>query len=242
MLNDYENQGIGTTKNIPSTMPPRPTINSTDILQKMKSVKNFHRGINLGTKKHMFTPSSASRPIVRYPHLTELNQQSRFITEEEAQNRNRWYRVNLSGPLKNFPSNLCHMTHITTLVIKNNNLERLPPELGNLKNLVNLDASYNRLRYLPETIGNLTDLKAIILNDNYLNDLPIEIGCCFNIRYMMKFYGVIHLPNLSVGKRFPKLDRSGQFEKVDSVFTPIFMALLIRWNFFSAYVTLSCHD
>ncbi|VUZ42984.1 unnamed protein product [Hymenolepis diminuta] len=142
-------------------MPPRPTINSTD-----------------------FTPSSASRPIVRYPHLTELNQQSRFITEEEAQNRNRWYRVNLSGPLKNFPSNLCHMTHITTLVIKNNNLERLPPELGNLKNLVNLDASYNRLRYLPETIGNLTDLKAIILNDNYLNDLPIEIGCCFNIRYM----------------------------------------------------------
>ncbi|VDN99723.1 unnamed protein product [Rodentolepis nana] len=140
-------------------MPPRPTINSTD-----------------------FTPSSASRPIVRYPLLTELNQQSRFITEEEAHNRNRWYRVNLSGPLKNFPSNLCHMTHITTLVIKNNNLERLPPELGNLMNLVNLDASYNRLRYLPETIGNLIDLKAVILNDNYLSDLPIEIGCCFNIR------------------------------------------------------------
>ncbi|KAM7536564.1 hypothetical protein Aperf_G00000084510 [Anoplocephala perfoliata] len=166
-------------------MPPRPTINSTDSVNIFQlDMMSYRRPFCLA---NWVTPSSAIRHPMRNPNLNEFTQQSRFISEDEARNRSRWYRVNLSGPLKNFPSNLCNMTHITTLVIRSNNLERLPPELGNLRNLMNLDASYNRLRSLPATIGHLIDLRALVLNDNYLTELPVEIGCCFNIRHLDLF-------------------------------------------------------
>ncbi|KAH9281397.1 CCR4-NOT transcription complex subunit 6-like [Echinococcus granulosus] len=142
-------------------MPPRPTIYSSDVLN---------------------TPTSF--PVRRSNNLNEFTMQSRLISEEEARNRARWFRVNLTGPLKNFPRNICYLTYITTLVIKNNNLERLPPELGNLVNLVNLDASYNRLKVLPSTIGELTDLRALILNDNQISDLPLEVARLLNLRLL----------------------------------------------------------
>nr|VZI12527.1 unnamed protein product [Spirometra erinaceieuropaei] len=111
--------------------------------------------------------------------------QSRLMTEEETKGgkRSEWFRVNLTGPVKNFPRTLCSLTYITTLVIKNNHLERLPPELGNLVNLVNLDASHNKLRVLPPTLGDLTDLRALILNDNRISELPLEIGRLLNLRH-----------------------------------------------------------
>uniref|UniRef100_A0A5K3EL79 Endo/exonuclease/phosphatase domain-containing protein n=1 Tax=Mesocestoides corti TaxID=53468 RepID=A0A5K3EL79_MESCO len=143
-------------------MTPIPTIYSTDVLT---------------------TPESFQ---VRRPNnLNEFTMQSRLMTEEEAKvgKRSEWFRVNLTGPVKNFPRNLCYLTYITTLVIKNNHLERLPPELGNLVNLVNLDASHNRLRVLPPTLGDLTDLRALILNDNQISDLPLEIGRLLNLRH-----------------------------------------------------------
>lgn len=93
----------------------------------------------------------------------------------------------ITGPVKNFSGTLCQLTYITTLVIKNNNLERLPAELGNLVNLVNLDASCNRLHSLPSTIGDLTELRALILNDNKIVDLPSEIGRLLNLRHFSKY-------------------------------------------------------
>ncbi len=97
------------------------------------------------------------------------------------------------GPVKNFPRNLCYLTYITTLVIKNNHLERLPPELGNLVNLVNLDASHNRLRGLPATLGDLTDLKALVLNDNQIADLPLEIGRLMNLKHFSEYFPLSNL-------------------------------------------------
>ncbi|VDN18958.1 unnamed protein product [Dibothriocephalus latus] len=99
------------------------------------------------------------------------------------------------GPVKNFPRTLCSLTYITTLVIKNNYLERLPPELGNLVNLVNLDASHNKLRVLPPTLGDLTDLRALILNDNRISELPLEIGRLLNLRHFSKHSAVVIFPS-----------------------------------------------
>ncbi|CAI2736681.1 unnamed protein product [Schistosoma spindalis] len=117
--------------------------------------------------------------------LNELTMQSRLMTDDENKNgkKSDWFRLNLTGPVKNFSGTLCQLTYITTLVIKNNNLERLPAELGNLVNLVNLDASCNRLHTLPSTIGDLTELRALILNDNKIVDLPSEIGRLLNLRH-----------------------------------------------------------
>ncbi|KAL7058412.1 hypothetical protein AAHC03_016389 [Spirometra sp. Aus1] len=126
-----------------------------------------------------------SMPSRRLNCLNEFTMQSRLMTEEETKGgkRSEWFRVNLTGPVKNFPRTLCSLTYITTLVIKNNHLERLPPELGNLVNLVNLDASHNKLRVLPPTLGDLTDLRALILNDNRISELPLEIGRLLNLRH-----------------------------------------------------------
>ncbi|CAH8621584.1 unnamed protein product [Schistosoma mattheei] len=121
----------------------------------------------------------------RHNCLNELTMQSRLMTDDENKNgkKSDWFRLNLTGPVKNFSGTLCQLTYITTLVIKNNNLERLPAELGNLVNLVNLDASCNRLHSLPSTIGDLTELRALILNDNKIVDLPSEIGRLLNLRH-----------------------------------------------------------
>ncbi|KAA3670794.1 CCR4-NOT transcription complex subunit 6 [Paragonimus westermani] len=121
----------------------------------------------------------------RHNGLNELTMQSRLMTEDENRvgKKSEWFRVNLTGPVKNFSRTLCQLTYITTLVIKNNNLERLPAELGNLTNLVNLDASCNKLQSLPPTIGDLTELRALILNDNKIVDLPLEIGRLLNLRH-----------------------------------------------------------
>ncbi|CAH8650692.1 unnamed protein product [Heterobilharzia americana] len=124
----------------------------------------------------------------RHNCLNELTMQSRLMTDDENKNgkKSDWFRLNLTGPVKNFSGNLCQLTYITTLVIKNNNLERLPSELGNLVNLVNLDASCNRLHSLPSTIGDLTELRALILNDNKIVDLPSDIGRLLNLRHFSK--------------------------------------------------------
>ncbi|CAH8499607.1 unnamed protein product [Dicrocoelium dendriticum] len=117
--------------------------------------------------------------------LNELTMQSRLMTEDENKvgKKSDWFRVNLTGPVKNFSRTLCQLTYITTLVIKNNNLERLPAELGNLTNLVNLDASCNKLQSLPSTIGDLTELRALILNENKIVELPFEVGRLINLRH-----------------------------------------------------------
>ncbi|THD27508.1 CCR4-NOT transcription complex subunit [Fasciola gigantica] len=121
----------------------------------------------------------------RHSSLNELTMQSRLMTEDENKvgKKSEWFRVNLTGPVKNFSRTLIQLTYITTLVIKNNNLERLPSELGNLVNLVNLDASCNKLQSLPPTIGDLIELRALILNDNRIVDLPLEIGRLLNLRH-----------------------------------------------------------
>ncbi|CAL8083669.1 unnamed protein product [Calicophoron daubneyi] len=122
----------------------------------------------------------------RHNCLNELTMQSRLMTEDENRvgKKSDWFRVNLTGPVKNFSRTLCQLTYITTLVIKNNNLERLPAELGNLINLVNLDASCNKLQSLPPTIGDLVELRALILNDNKIVELPFEIGRLLNLRHL----------------------------------------------------------
>ncbi|VDL92831.1 unnamed protein product [Schistocephalus solidus] len=148
-----------------------------------------------------------SMPSRRLNCLNEFTMQSRLMTEEETKGgkRSEWFRVNLMGPVKNFPRTLCSLTYITTLVIKNNHLERLPPELGNLVNLVNLDASHNKLRVLPPTLGDLTDLRALILNDNRISELPLEIGRLLNLRHFSKHSAVVVFVALSLFIHPPSL-------------------------------------
>ncbi|VEL25439.1 unnamed protein product [Protopolystoma xenopodis] len=124
-------------------------------------------------------------PSRRHNGLNELTMQSRLMSDEENKTgkKSEWFRLNLFGTLKNFPPSLCSLTYITTLVVKNNHLERLPEELGNLHNLVNLDASHNKISSLPASIGSLIELRSLILNDNKINDLPHEIGHLLNLRH-----------------------------------------------------------
>ncbi|KAL3320265.1 CCR4-NOT transcription complex subunit 6-like [Cichlidogyrus casuarinus] len=118
--------------------------------------------------------------------LNQLTMQSRIMSEDEAKQgkKSDWYRVNLSGPVRNFPKGICNLKYITTLVIKSNNLERLPAEVGNLTNLLVLDASQNKIRELPLSIGELVSLRALILNENKIEDLPSECGFLLHLRHL----------------------------------------------------------
>lgn len=87
--------------------------------------------------------------------------------------------MEIRGPIKNLSSDLWTFTHLTSLYLNDNNLQRIPPNITKLNSLLHLDLSGNKLRSLPAELGDMTHLKELLLNNNALRVLPYELGKLF---------------------------------------------------------------
>lgn len=76
-----------------------------------------------------------------------------------------------SNQLSTLPRELCFLP-LQVLLVSNNRLVSLPDELGRMDRLTDLDASYNQLTTLPARIGELRSLRSFSLRSNQLMYLP----------------------------------------------------------------------
>uniref|UniRef100_A0A1I8NW32 Calponin-homology (CH) domain-containing protein n=1 Tax=Stomoxys calcitrans TaxID=35570 RepID=A0A1I8NW32_STOCA len=81
-----------------------------------------------------------------------------------------------SNQLSSLPRELCFLP-LQVLLVSNNRLTALPDELGRMDRLTDLDASYNQLTALPARIGELRSLRSFSLRSNQLMYLPRELTC-----------------------------------------------------------------
>ncbi|XP_075152018.1 leucine-rich-repeats and calponin homology domain protein isoform X2 [Haematobia irritans] len=81
-----------------------------------------------------------------------------------------------SNQLSSLPRELCFLP-LQVLLVSNNRLTALPDELGRMDRLTDLDASYNQLTTLPARIGELRSLRSFSLRSNQLMYLPRELTC-----------------------------------------------------------------
>jgi hypothetical protein len=85
--------------------------------------------------------------------------------------------LNLSREkLKSIPSEICLMTSLKRLYLRENKLRSLPVELGRMTNLISLELQNNKLESIPSEICSLPNLVDMYLHKNELKSLPIEIG------------------------------------------------------------------
>ncbi|XP_037928211.1 leucine-rich repeat and calponin homology domain-containing protein isoform X2 [Teleopsis dalmanni] len=81
-----------------------------------------------------------------------------------------------SNQLSVLPREICFLP-LHVLLVSNNRLTSLPDELGRMERLTDLDASYNQLSALPARIGELYSLRSFSLRCNQLMYLPRELTC-----------------------------------------------------------------
>ncbi|XP_065357119.1 leucine-rich repeat and calponin homology domain-containing protein isoform X2 [Calliphora vicina] len=81
-----------------------------------------------------------------------------------------------SNQLSSMPREICFLP-LQVLLVSNNRLTALPDELGRMDRLTDLDASYNQLTTLPARIGELRSLRSFSLRSNQLMYLPRELTC-----------------------------------------------------------------
>ncbi|XP_036329086.1 uncharacterized protein LOC118741276, partial [Rhagoletis pomonella] len=81
-----------------------------------------------------------------------------------------------SNQLASLPREICFLP-LQVLLVSNNRLAALPDELGRMDRLTDLDASYNQLSTLPARIGELRSLRSFSLRSNQLMYLPRELTC-----------------------------------------------------------------
>ncbi|XP_055852002.1 leucine-rich repeat and calponin homology domain-containing protein [Episyrphus balteatus] len=81
-----------------------------------------------------------------------------------------------SNQLSTLPKELCFMP-LQVLLVSNNRLVSLPDELGRMDKLLDLDVSYNQLTALPARVGELRSLKSFSLRNNQILYLPRELAC-----------------------------------------------------------------
>lgn len=98
--------------------------------------------------------------------------------------KNVWTGLELRGPIKNLSPVLWTFTHLTTLYLNDNNLQRIPSDIVQLKNLSLLDLSGNKLRSLPAELGDMVQLRELHLNNNSLRILPCELGRLFLLQVL----------------------------------------------------------
>ena len=103
---------------------------------------------------------------------------------EHAKKKYTWTGLELRGPIKNLSPVLWSFTHLTSLYLNDNNLQRLPPDIVNLSNLSTLDLSGNKLRSLPSELGDMIQLRELLLNNNSLRILPCELGRLFLLQVL----------------------------------------------------------
>lgn len=76
--------------------------------------------------------------------------------------------------LDEFPMEVCELTQLNQLILKNNNIKTIPPEIKNLVNLKRLDLSKNELTTLPDELGQLKELKTLLLKGNAIPQGEID--------------------------------------------------------------------
>ena len=103
---------------------------------------------------------------------------------ESTKKKYSWTGLELRGPIKNLSPVLWSFTHLTSLYLNDNNLQRLPPDIVNLSNLSLLDLSGNKLRSLPSELGDMIQLRELLLNNNSLRILPCELGRLFLLQVL----------------------------------------------------------
>ncbi|CAH2319768.1 leucine-rich repeat-containing 47 [Pelobates cultripes] len=73
------------------------------------------------------------------------------------------------------------LSHVQSLVLCRNKLQRIPPALGELRALRVLDVSGNELEELPAEIAQLSDLCTLNVSCNRLRELPAGLERCTKI-------------------------------------------------------------
>ncbi|TLX71061.1 leucine-rich repeat domain-containing protein [Labilibacter sediminis] len=76
--------------------------------------------------------------------------------------------------LEEFPVEVCELTQLNQLTLKNNHIKTIPTDIKNLVNLKRLDMSKNQLAVLPVELGELKELNTLILKGNPLNDGELD--------------------------------------------------------------------
>jgi internalin A len=90
--------------------------------------------------------------------------------------------LDLSGmQLSKLPVEICQLSNLTHLYLRNNQLIELPGEIDQLSKLTVLSLRSNKLSKLPIEICQLSSLTQLYLRDNTLSELPAEIGQLTNL-------------------------------------------------------------
>jgi Leucine-rich repeat (LRR) protein len=84
--------------------------------------------------------------------------------------------------LSALPSEIGRLTHLTTLLLHNNQLKTLPPELAKLTSLQVLGLGGNPFEQLPREVLALNNLTELYLDGNRLTRLPPEMGQLTRLR------------------------------------------------------------
>lgn len=96
--------------------------------------------------------------------------------------------LDLSGRgLTTLPLEICKLTNLRILILRDNQLSSLPPEIGNLSELEVLVVSGNQLEALPPEIGFLIRLKRLDIHSNKIKRLPSQIKRLTNLT-SLEFY------------------------------------------------------
>ena len=75
------------------------------------------------------------------------------------------------------PIELAKLHHVTTLILKNNQLSELsiPKELATMVTLQELNLSGNKFQSIPEEILNLHQLRSLQFGKNLISEIPSDI-------------------------------------------------------------------
>ena len=85
--------------------------------------------------------------------------------------------LNLSGQrIKKFPPEICQLSSLQILDLRNNQLSSVPAEISQLSSLQELYLGRNQLSSVPAEISQLSSLQRLSLNENQLSSIPAEIS------------------------------------------------------------------
>ena len=76
--------------------------------------------------------------------------------------------------LDEFPIEVCDLTQLNQLIIKNNHIKTIPADIKRLTNLNKLDISKNEISVLPDELSELKGLKTLIVKGNPLPQGEID--------------------------------------------------------------------
>lgn len=95
--------------------------------------------------------------------------------------KSNWIELEITGNIKCLSPQLWELTHLTSLYLNDNLLQRVPPDISRLQCLEYLDLSSNKIRSLPAELGDMVQLRELLLSNNQLRVLPYELGKLFQL-------------------------------------------------------------